>query len=566
MKYLLIFILSAAPILAQNLDSLFNALISLQQIENNIKENRPITKSEEYTKCGFSVVANVKSHFDEFTQEQQSIIKDILSRPIRQTSIVSPNGFFRIHYDTTGSHAPDYFNGIKNTIQLSVDSLAIALDSAYHFEVEILGYEAPPIDDGEGGDNLFDVYITRLGYYGVTSWELNSSNKNASYIRIDNVMNFYTKGIDAARATAAHEFHHAIQVGNYSDSLDGNTFYFEITSTSMEEFVYDSVNDYYSYLSGYFNNPDRRFTYYDGSATGGGYDRAIWNIYLKEKFEREKNNPKIGFDIIKRSWELMRNAENSAMTAIALALSENGLSLKNIFSEFAQWAYFTDYRTKENSFFSEASEYPLIKPIAHYTYQPPKKTYMMTSQPMSNNFILFDLSSSGINDTLFSIITNCDIDNADLYPYQKTDYEYSLLTSGEDGSNEIVTGYYSKLSGDNIEYLKESNIFNNEIVNGTTIKREEIDYAFPQPFNYSKNNFAFFPTRTSEYGIAKLTIYSTSMDLVYSGDLQIYNNEKIVVRWDGLDNSGNRVPSGIYIYVTESDGDIVKGKIAIINN
>ena len=565
MKYLISFILLTNFLIAQNLDSLYNELLLLHPQKGKTTYSTT-TSNMPNVKCGFPLIANVREHFNEFTSVQQNRIKDILTRPSRQTSIVSPSGIFRIHYDTTGINSPNYFNGITNTIKLSVDSLAIAFDSAYSYEVNYLGYSSPPSDEGAGGDDLFDIYISRLGYYGVTDWESNSSNQNMSYIKVDNKMDFYTKGIYAARATAAHEFHHAIQVGNYSDHLDGNTYYFEITSTSMEEFVCDDVNDYYGYLWGYFNNTYRRFTYFDGTAGGGGYDRAIWNIFLKEKFEQEENNPKKGFDLIKRSWELMRNNKHTAMEAISLALAEKGLSLKNIFAEFAQWSYFTGHRSKEGEYFSEASEYPLVRPLAKYKYQPPKKTYMMQSQPMSNNFLLFDLSSSGINDTLFNIITNCDVNNADTFPYENIDYEYSLLTNNEEGSSQIVDGYYSILKSDNKQFLKESDIFNNEIVNGSTIIGEEIDFAYPQPFNYSKHNFLSFPTKLNEQGFAKLTIYSISMDLIYSNNLQILNAERVIVQWDGKNNSGNNVSSGIYIYVTESNGKIIKGKIAIINN
>ena len=57
-----------------------------------------------------------------------------------------------------------------------------------------------------------------------------------------------------------------------------DTFFYEITSTAMEEFVYDSVNDYYAYMPSYFLSPQKAF------AENDGYNLAIWNIYLKENF------------------------------------------------------------------------------------------------------------------------------------------------------------------------------------------------------------------------------------------------------------------------------------------
>jgi hypothetical protein len=555
----------ANTVFGQNLDSLYNQFVSLHSHRHDYKANDEIKLNQPNIKCAFTLYSEVKQNLENFSFDQQNTLKNILARPQKQKSIISPSGVFRIHFDTTGTGTPNYFPGNANNIQLSVDSLAIAFDSAYTYEINYLEYNAPPKDDGAGGDDLFDVYIINLGYYGVTEWNFNSNGENASFIRIDNSMNFFTTGINAARATAAHEFHHAVQVGGYSDNIGGNQYYYEITSTAMEEFVYPEVNDYLGYISGYFYNPDRRFTYFDGTGNGGGYDRAIWNIFLREKFLQEEGNSLKGQKIIKRSWELMRNDQNSAIQAISLALSENGLSLKNTFAEFAQWAYYTNYRTQDAKYFPEAKEYPLIKYVASYEFAPPKKTYMMKSEPLSNNFLIFDLSSSGINDTLVSIISNCDLDNADQSSNAAKDYSYSLLTVAEDGSNEIVPGYYSNLQSDDIGLLKETNIFNNKIVNGTPITREEIDFAYPQPFNPLLHPFLSLPTTLNKNGLAKLTVYGISGTLIYNSSHQIINGEKIVIHWDGKTNNGNKVASGIYIFVTDSDGDIIKGKIAIIN-
>jgi flagellar hook assembly protein FlgD len=55
------------------------------------------------------------------------------------------------------------------------------------------------------------------------------------------------------------------------------------------------------------------------------------------------------------------------------------------------------------------------------------------------------------------------------------------------------------------------------------------------------------------------------MNLVYSGKSSIVTNDYITVKWDGRNNNGNKVASGVYVYVTKANGKIKKGKFVIFN-
>ena len=81
----------------QSSDSLFNLFTTIKS--NNIIESEKIQSPN---KCGLDIINQIKLNFDIFNSEQQEKISVLLSRPVLQTSIVSPSGFFRIHYDVTG--------------------------------------------------------------------------------------------------------------------------------------------------------------------------------------------------------------------------------------------------------------------------------------------------------------------------------------------------------------------------------------------------------------------------------------------------------------------------------
>ena len=134
---------------------------------------------------------------------------------------------------------------------------------------------------------------------------------------IDNdFSNHFTTGINGARVTVAHEFHHSIQGGNYI-FRSADTFFYELTSTAMEEFVFDDINDYYAYIPSYFRNPETPLP------LTNGYNTATWDIFLRDNFD---------YDIIKRQWELMPSVR--AMFAINTSIFEYGSSFASEYNRY----------------------------------------------------------------------------------------------------------------------------------------------------------------------------------------------------------------------------------------
>lgn len=542
---------------------LFNRFVQTKTTTTNFTRYGEQQPSAKEIKCGLGLINSVVTNMSRFSTEQQVILKKLLDRPILQTSIVSGSGRFRVHFDTTGYNVPAYdeqLSPLENAIKVTE-----AADSAYNFEVNYLGFLPPPGDYGTGGDDLYDIYLTYSGFYGRTTPE-DFIDENiptyTSYIDMDpsfTASGFATHGLKAMRVTVAHELHHAIQIGRYINRYETDGYFYEMTSTSMEEFVFDDVNDYYAYMDDYFDNPARPFVR-NNAFQGDGYDIAIWNIFLENKF---------GKDIFRKQWDFMPTVR--AIYAINNSLQEEETSFRKEFNQFAIWMFYTSYRAISGKYFEEAIEYPPINPISVVELISPYTTVNGSALTTSQNYVVY--SAAGGNDSLTAIISNGDVQSAVGNLNTDFDYSYTLFPDSSSGTRFLTVNYSSNFVVSNPSFWAVSEILNNLVV------REDDapftppaggTFAFPNPFSYSESSTQYinFSFDGNSGETVDFNIYTSAMNLIYSENsipIRPLANNSLGVTWNVVGNDNKKLNSGVYIYVIKKGDEVIKGKLVILN-
>lgn len=493
-------------------------------------------------KSVFGISYELRRQYTSFAENDRALIDVLLNRPELDSSIVTPRGNARIHFNVSGSDQPLY----------DVNEFAAAVDSVYSYIIDYLGYP-PPADNG-GPDNLYDFYIYDIGnLYGETVFEKEitaGSGLYYSFIRIDSdFINAYTHGINAAMVTAAHEFHHGIQVAHYG-FRSSDLFYYEMSSTAMEEFVFDHVNDYVGYMSAYFQNPGVSF------GSGDGYSQAVWNIYLAGRYDHS---------ILKRQWELM--PDNRALFAIKQSISEYGDSFEQVFSDFAAELYFTGYRAGYGTYLSEAANYPRVRIIANANINGSPVT--LNAYPVSVNYIRYVHQHDFSSDTLIAVIVNTDLQKAIVSPSILSTCSYQIINSLSEGYTNLNDYYFRKFTADVPSLWTQTEILNNTPLDVSDDPIAEISgVVHPNPYLYSEHNGLplTIPVKTDEAGKVDLKIISFSGREIFTNRVEFLSSGEKAVQWNALSIDGEKLPTGIYIYVLRFEsGEIVKGKIAIVN-
>lgn len=339
--------------------------------------------------------------------------------------VVSGEGHFRVHYDSTGAAAPDKtdldFNGVPDYI----DSVLVYLEYAWDLQVNKLGYTPPLSDNGAGGGNEVDVYVDNIGAtgnFGVTYPDIYDSGPSSAYFIIDNnyLDNIYpTKGLAGLKVTTMHEFFHVIQFGYMTGRnpywwMHNAPWWMEQSATWMENRGWDDVNDYLWYLRDFFNYkmlPLDTISIYDNFM----YGAVVWPMYLAKRF---------GDDQIRLIWEVMGTSENPCLAAMNPIIP---IGLPAAFNEFAVWNYFVKERANTRDFYPESDLFKQSMGVDLREHSCPSQDSLSINNMTSRYAELLFVGSWQENDALnITIMPQAGFSSENTLVFYTTPYDYQI--------------------------------------------------------------------------------------------------------------------------------------------
>lgn len=514
-------------------------------------------------KCGFGINAESHEYFKKHPEKRLRMQKTTMQAVYNHNfSAKTGTKTFRINYDVSGPNAVPSDDINTNSIPDWVEETGLAFERSYLLEVDTMGYRQPLSFSAFG---YYDIYILDLNnVYGYTETVTQVTNNpdtytSAIYIENDFSEGFATHGYDALRVTAGHEFFHAIQFSYNFRASD--TWYYELSSTWMEDVTYDDVNDYYAYLPGYFNSPNVSLDQTDG------YSAAHWNLMIEKKYGR---------NAIRKSWEFMPSRD--AITSIDDAIKDASGSSSNLsrnFSEFTIWNYYTAGRADSVTYFPEGSHYPKIKLSANRVID--DTTFTRTLSHLSAIYLSFYAIDTTNSLITFQAAQSNNFFDIYTIEYNKATGKNFFLNYG--GASSIpVNGLLQEdtLTCVIANIVKEDNSNDFGYNWSLTVKSGNVSadpisnfHFYPSPFvlgsGDEKMNFKFVLGTASNIEFQVFTIDGKTLRKIRFGEITAgpYDGTNGLY-WDGKDSNGNTVPSGIYIYQFKGKGFKKTGKIAVV--
>ena len=301
-------------------------------------------QSQPALKCGFS---------DQHLSLMKAASPQTRDLDFLDESVLSPRGIFRIHFTRSGTHAVSGFESVG--VPQFVVEAGIAADSAYSILINELGFLPPLADGGIDGDEL-DIYIKNWNgtYYGMTYF--GNSAPSITYLVVDNnytESNYATSGLEALRVTIAHEFFHMVQL-RYAypfEPVSSNAYWYEISSTWMEEKCYPEINDYHAYVTDIFKRSSFPNLNDDSFGFAFSYGHGLFGQILDIEYGTQ-DNKHIMLDI----WENLNHKEATDNLEQVLSSATWGSSLADALGKYALYNIFTGSRALTKMYYPDAAE------------------------------------------------------------------------------------------------------------------------------------------------------------------------------------------------------------------
>ena len=510
-----------------------------------------------------------------------------LQRPSLAHQVVSPSGRFRVHYDTEGTDAVGPADADGNGRPDYVDLVMTLADSAWHVQVEVLGYREPPADGGFGGGDEIDIYLTDVGRsrrYGLT-YPMSDGDSGPSYLEIDNdfenpvfgtadgVCRGYSgsRGPDALRVTLAHEFFHVVQFGYYQ-GYDG-AWWQEASATWMEDVIHPGVNDYLQYVCIFLESPKRALDGGDPRVDLHAYGSSIFAFFLDQRYGRET---------VRFTWEEHRRRRAVTLDNFDRALrdfhGQTGLSgpeagLDRAFSDFAVWSWFVGGRHREG-FFAEGGRYPSREEPAFPVSAGVEAADSGAVDHMASRYVRLDprLLPGGatlrIDQPLGRWRNRLLLASPDSLEERDLREGGLVTVRGWDAWDEVV------LVLSNIDRTGIGYDYGVVVEYDPGLVDEDgpppfasLDPVWPNPFRPAGHGAAWIPFALHRPSAAgSLTLYGADGRRVRQFDLGARSARRHLVSWDGTNESGEPVGSGIYYAVLEAEGVSLRRPLALVRD
>jgi len=505
-------------------------------------DRRFVVEDELPGKCATTLISSIQND-PEVSSAVKNLLNEYLDRPFEgRAQFISPGGHFQLTYYTSGGNAVPAADGNSNGVPDYVEWCADYMDYSWQVEITEHGFMAPSTPSG-----YYAVGFESMAYYGYTQ-----PFGGTTRIVLHNTFVGFPPNDDpdgdvkgAAKVTACHEFKHASQYTNSHWSEGG---WVELDATWAEELVYPVVNDYHWYLMSAgspLSDPEMSL---DSGGTGS-YEDCIWQQFMSET---------CGNQMIVELWDFRRTHTGwSMLNSYNECLLPYGSDLGDLMGDWTSWNYLTGSWGIPGIGYPDGPE---LRTVALWRNQSGLGTLRSNSVPHLAARYARHYNLSGLEDYPKVVFSGtAGVNWRPQIVVRKTDDTVifdSVRVDGTGAGEKIVDIPFSDISQmgltfPNCDQSGAAKGYNYQMfsVPNTGVEGPlgyadmRLHPAFPNPFN-PKTTIRF---ELAAERVTDLTVVSPGGRVVrYLLNGEVRGAGEHQVTFDGKDNLGNDLPSGIY--------------------